>query len=128
MVATYLGDESLATEPNLISATNGVAAYLEDRRSDVFAPAVPISRRELRSRLAGHPITRADLLEVAVIVPDDMVLGATMWAAHVYQLRSSPSGYASYGDGAGDAMNDLSMASNRGDIYRLTGVKRPVAY
>jgi hypothetical protein len=133
MVATYLGDASLATEPNLIAAVGGVAAYLEDRRSDLFYPLVPAlrgrrERLELLERLEGHPITRADLLEVEVIVPEDMVLGATMWAAHVYQLRSSPSGYASYGDGAGDAMGDLSLASNRGDIYRLTGIKRPVAY
>jgi hypothetical protein len=111
MVAAYLGDPSLADESNLIAATNGVAAYLEGRRSDVFGPfAVPL--------MAGDEL----------YVGEDLVLGATMWAAHVYQLRSSPSGYASYGDGAGDALGDLSLASNRGDIYRLTGIKRPVAF
>jgi hypothetical protein len=49
-----------------------------------------------------------------------------LWCAHSYQLRSGPAGFAGYGDGAGDAMYDLSLASNRADIWRLTGVKRPV--
>jgi hypothetical protein len=112
MVATYLGDPTLEDDPNLIGATNGIAAYIEERRSDIFGPVV-------------NPLIVGGELEL--VVTDDVVLGSTMWAAHVYQLRSAPSGFASYGDGAGDAMTDLSLASNRGDIYRLTGIKRPVA-
>jgi len=110
MVATYRSDPSLEDDPNLIGATNGIAAYIEERRSDIFGPVV-------------NPL----IVGGELVVSDDVVLGSTMWAAHVYQLRSAPSGFASYGDGAGDAMTDLSLASNRGDIYRLTGIKRPVA-
>jgi hypothetical protein len=111
MVAAYLGDVTLEDDPNLVAATDGVATYLESRRSDVFGPVV-------------NPL----IVDGELAVGADLTLGGIMWSAHVYQLRSSPSGYASYGDGAGDAMNDLSLASNRGDIYRLTGVKRPVAF
>jgi hypothetical protein len=125
MVATYLGDPALADEPNLVSATNGVAAYIERVRSDIFGPAVnPLGGADELIVPSGAPrIVGAEL-----VVGDDVVLGATMWAAHVFQLRSAPSGYTSYGDGAGDAMGDLALASNRGDIYRLTGIRRPVAY
>ena len=68
----------------------------------------------------AHPIAGE-----AVVSPA-LELGGVLWAAHAYQLRSGPSGFAGYGDGAGDAMYDLSMATNRADIWRLTGVKRPV--
>ena len=106
MVAEYLGDPSLEADANLATACEGIAAYLERARADVFGtPAEPID---------------------PVRVPADLSLGAILWAAHSFQVRSAPSGFAGYGDGAGDAMFDLSYASNRADIWRLTGIKRPV--
>lgn len=111
-VAEYLGDTALADDPNLATACAGVEGYLTAFRSDVFGPIV--------SPTAGP--TELDAAEV----PADLMLGAVMWAAHVFQLRSAPSGFPGYGDGAGDAMFDLSFASNRSDIWRLTGLKRPV--
>lgn len=106
-VAAYLGDSSLAADPNLATACTGLQAYLQAFRVDVFGvPGAP----------AVDP----------VVVPADLVFGAIMWAAHAYQVRSAPSGFAGYGDGAGDAMFDLSLASNRADIFRLVGLKKPV--
>lgn len=102
-VATYLGDAALADDPNLESVCNGLEVYLEGQRRDVFAAPNPVA-------------------------PADLVLGATMWAAHVFQVRSGPAGFSGYGDGAGDAMFDLSYASNRSDIWRLCGLKKPVAW
>ena len=104
MVATYLGDPNLATDPNLELAVSGVAAYVESIRTDIFGAPEPLP------------------------VPDEVVFGSVLWSAHVFQLRSAPGGFAGYGDGAGDAMADLSLASNRADIWRLIGLKRPVAY
>jgi len=113
MVATYLGDPNLATDPNLELAVSGVAAYVESIRTDIFlAPYI------------AHPIQPPEPMPV----PDEVVFGSVLWSAHVFQLRSAPGGFAGYGDGAGDAMADLSLASNRADIWRLIGLKRPVAY
>jgi hypothetical protein len=107
-VAAYLGGDVDADDPNLATVVDGIRAYLEGVRSDIFgSPASPI---------AGEPI-----------VPENLRFGGILWCAHAYQLRSGPSGFAGYGDGAGDAMYDLSMATNRADIWRLTGVKRPVS-
>jgi hypothetical protein len=106
-VAAYLGDTVDPEDPNLATVTDGIRSYLEGIRSDVFGPpAAPIA---------------------APVVPSSLKLGAVLWCAHAYQIRSGPSGFSGYGDGAGDAMYDLSLASNRADIWRLTGVKRPVS-
>lgn len=108
-VADYLGDAGLASDPQLALVCRGIAAYLQSYRAEVFV--LP-------------PVT--DPPTVWAGVPADLKLGAIMWAAHSFQLRSAPSGFASYGDGAGDTMFDLSLASNRTDIYRLCGLKKPV--
>ena len=106
-VAEYLGGDVAADDANLATVTAGIKSYLERVRSDVFgSPAAPI---------AGEPDVGADLH-----------YGAVLWCVHAYQLRGGPSGFAGYGDGAGDSMYDLSMATNRADIWRLTGVKRPI--
>lgn len=105
-VAEYLGDATLTDDPNLSTVCVGLEAYLEGFRVDVFGGLPPPD---------------------APAVPADLELGAVMWAAHSYQVRSAPSGFAGYGDGAGDTMFDLSLASNRTDIYRLVGLKKPVA-
>jgi hypothetical protein len=123
-VADYLGDATLADDPNLAAACTGLEAYLERLRSDVFGPtATPLGGWRWDAPPPVAPLSDPP----AFTVPADLVLGGTLWAAHVYQLRSGPSGFAGYGDGAGDAMYDLSFASNRSDIWRLCGVKRPVA-
>jgi hypothetical protein len=107
-VAAYLDGTVDPADDNLALVTVGIRSYLEGMRTDVFgSPAAPI---------AGEPS-----------VPDSLRLGAILWCAHAYQIRSGPSGFAGYGDGAGDGMYDLSLASNRADIWRLTGVKRPVS-
>lgn len=103
-VAEYLNDASIADDPRLASVTAGIAAEVERVRSDLFA-----------APLEGWT------------VPPNVLLGATMWAAHVFQMRAAPSGFLGYGEGVGDGMADLSMASNRADIWRLIGVKRPIA-
>lgn len=105
-VAEYLGDGVDPEDPNLATVTSGIRGYLEALRTDVFGPP-------------GFPLE-------APIVGADLHLGGVLWAAHAYQLRSAPSGFAGYGEGVGDAMFDLSAASNRADIFRLTGLKRPV--
>ena len=86
----------------------GLEAYLEGFRVDVFGGAPPPG-------------------DDPAAVPADLKLGAVLWAAHSFQTRSAPSGFAGYGDGAGDTMFDLSLASNRTDIYRLCGLKKPVS-
>lgn len=106
MVADLLGNPQLATDPNLIAATTAVASYLE-----MVSPFLT---------------TDAETGDV-VVIGESVVMGGALWAAHAYQLRSAPSGFAGYGEGVGDAMLDLSLASNRADIWRFTGIKRPVA-
>jgi hypothetical protein len=106
MVAEYLGDDSLATTPNLIGAVTGVRTYLE-----VVSPFLQ---------------TDTETGDVSMIV-ESVQLAGILWAAHAYQLRSAPSGFAGYGEGVGDSMFDLSLASNRADIWRLSGMKRPIA-
>lgn len=105
MVAEYLGDPALATQPNLIGAVTGVRTYLE------FV----------------SPFLRTDSTtgDVSMVV-ESVQFAGILWSAHAYQLRSAPSGFAGYGEGVGDSMFDLSLASNRADIWRLAGIKRPV--
>ena len=58
-------------------------------------------------------------------VPPRVKRGAVALAAERYQRRSAPSGFAGYGDGA-DLYEGLS-ATARSDIYRLLGIRRPLA-
>jgi len=105
MVAEYLGDPALATTPNMAGAVMGVRTYLE----------------------YVSPFLRTDPETAAVsMVVESVQQAGILWAAHAYQLRSAPSGFAGYGEGVGDSMFDLSLASNRADIWRLAGIKRPV--
>ena len=66
---------------------------------------------------------RSDL-DFATEVPRGVHLGAVKWAAELWQARSAPSGFAGYGDGA-DLMGSM-LASQRADIYRLIGIRRPL--
>lgn len=105
MVAEYLGDPNLATDSTLIGATVAISAYLE-----VVSPFL---------------FTNPETADVTMLA-DCVQYGGILWAAHAYQMRTAPSGFAGYGEGVGDSMFDLSQASNRADIWRLTGMKRPV--
>ena len=106
-VAAFLGDDSLADDELLVDAVAGIAAYIESIRTDL--------------------VDRSDPEEGPVFRPtNDVYRGAVMWAGHSYQIRSAPGGFASYGDGAGDGLYDLSLSSNKGEIFRLVGLKRPV--
>ena len=107
MVADYLGDPSLSSQANLVQATTAIRAYLED--------------------VSPYLVADAETGEVSMIVASVQLAGI-LWSAHAYQLRSAPSGFGGYGEGVGDGMYDLSMASNRADIWRLSGLKRPVTF
>jgi hypothetical protein len=59
-------------------------------------------------------------------VPDQVVFGATMWSAELYQARNAPSGFPGYGDPGGDIYGPVD-ASRWVSISRLCGLRRPIA-
>ena len=90
------------TDPTrLADATAAAKKYVEDRRSDL------------------------DLIGSPDPPPDDVKLGAVIYASLVYQARVSPAGYPAYGDGAIDVPGDSQQAYMR--AMRLIGMRRPVA-
>ena len=99
-VAAWLGAMATDTE-RLDDATAAAKRYVEDRRSD------------LALQVAGTE------------PPADVLLGATIYAALIYQQRVSPTGFAAYGDGALDVPGDTTQAYMR--AMRLIGLRRPVA-
>jgi hypothetical protein len=104
-VGAYLDLPSavVAVDDNLALSTAAVKAAVEQRRSDLFDDAVP-----------------------PVFTPgDDVKGGSVIWAALVYQYRSSPSGYTGYGGDEGSLMDPL--GSRRAEVMRLIGWRRPVA-
>ena len=107
LVAAYLGDPDLATDSTLIQATGAVRSYLES--------------------VSPYLVVDVDTGEVLMVV-DSVQTAGILWSAHAYQTRSAPSGFAGYGEGVGDTMMDLSLASNRADIWRFAGIKRPVVF
>ena len=99
-VAEWLG--AMATDTaRLDDATAAAKWFTEQRRSDL------------------------SLAVVDAVAPPDVKLGATIYAALIYQQRVSPTGYAAYGDGALDVPGDTSQAYMR--AMRLLGLRRPVA-
>jgi hypothetical protein len=95
-VAEYLGTVA-ADDPRVVRSTAAVKAAVERRRSD---------------------LTFTD----ATTAPEDVRLGATMWASVMVQQRSAPGGYDGY-----DAETALADAgAKRAEIYRLLGFRRPV--
>ena len=99
-VADYLG---AMTDPERITeATAASKQFCEDRRSDLGLDAMN----------AGE-------------APADVFLGAILYAALVYNARSSPTGYASFGDGSYDVPGDPTFSYAR--AMRLIGTRRPVA-
>jgi hypothetical protein len=98
-VAAWIGP---MTDPaRLADATAASKRYVEDRRSDL------------------------DLIGSPDPPPDDVHLGAVIYAALIYQAKASPTGYAAYGDGAIDLPGDNQQAYMR--AMRLIGMRRPVA-
>ena len=90
------------TDPTRVAdATAAAKKYVEDRRSDL------------------------DLIGSPDPPPDDVKLGAVIYASLIYQARVSPTGYSAYGDGALDVPGDSQQAYMR--AMRLIGMRRPVA-
>ena len=66
---------------------------------------------------------RSDLATGGVFTPTpDVLQGSIMFAAHVYQQRSAPGGFAAWGDNMGDFTPSVLPSL----VQRLIGVKRPV--
>lgn len=99
-VLPYLG--GMADQARVDDATAAAKTYVQDRRSDLG----------LADLDAGE-------------APDDVHLGTILYACLVYNARSSPTGYASYGDGSIDIPGDPTMSYAR--AMRLIGARRPVA-
>lgn len=99
-VADYLGGGFDPLEPRLVQATAAARAAVERRRSE----------------LALH-------LTDDETAPQDVRVGAIMWAALIYQQRGAPTGFDGY-----DAETALADAgAKRGEILRLLGWRRPVS-
>lgn len=95
-VAEYLGTVA-ADDPRVVRSTAAVKAAVEQRRAE---------------------LTFTD----DTTVPENVRLGATMWASVMVQQRSAPSGFEGY-----DAELALADAgSKRAEIFRLLGFRRPV--
>jgi hypothetical protein len=102
-VAAYLDLPTAEGDDNLALSTAAVKAAVEKRRSDLNATA-------------GDATTFTPT--------EDVRGGSIMWAALVYQSRSAPSGFASYGD---ETWVIDSLGSRRSEILKMIGWRRPVA-
>jgi hypothetical protein len=98
-VSAHLGNDA-TDDARVERATAAVRAHVERLRSDL------------------------DFTD-STTVPDDVRHGSVLWAALLFQHRSAPSGFAGFGDG-GDLLGDV-LGSRKADIYRLIGLRRPVA-
>jgi hypothetical protein len=108
-VAAYLDLPVAAGDDNLATSTATVKAAVERRRSDLWV---------------GRNLT-ADPPEPGVFTPSDEVKGGSIiWAAILYQARSSPSGFSGYGD---ETMIFDALGARRAEVMRLIGWRRPVA-
>ena len=97
-VAAYIGPMSDAAR--VTDATAAAIAYVEGRRSDL-----------------------ADAYFAQSIAPDDVALGALVYASLLYNQRTSPSGYSAFGDGAIDVTGEPAYPR----AMRLIGWRRPIA-
>jgi hypothetical protein len=96
-VAEYLGPMS---DPDRVTdATNAAIAYVESRRSDLAA----------------------DWFSTGT-APNDVFLGAIIYASILYNQRNSPTGFAAFGDGAIDVTGEPGYPR----AMRLIGWRRPV--
>jgi hypothetical protein len=99
-VADHLGDGVDPAEPRLVQATAAARAAVERRRSE----------------LVLHTLDD-------VTAPQDVRTGAIMWAALIYQQRSSPAGF----DGFDAESAFVDAGAKRAEIMRLIGWRRPVS-
>jgi hypothetical protein len=97
-VAAYL-DLPGAPDDNLVASTAAAKAAVERRRSDL------------------------GLTEPDATAPGDVRLGTMVWAALLYQTRSSPSGFVGYGD---ETQIYDALGARRAEVMRLIGWRRPV--
>jgi hypothetical protein len=97
-VSAYIGP---MTDPERVTdSTLAAIAYVEARRSDL-----------------------TDAYFAQLIAPDDVALGALIYASLLYNQRTSPSGYAAFGDGAIDVTGEPAYPR----AMRLIGWRRPIA-
>lgn len=96
-VQEYIGP--MADPTRIGHAVDAAIAYVESRRSDLAA---------------GFAVATA---------PDDVWLGAVVYASIVYQQRVSPTGFAAVGDGAIDISGEPAYPR----AMRLIGWRRPIA-
>lgn len=94
---TYIGP--VGDPVRLDEAALAAVAYAEDRRSDLTADWFSQGK-----------------------APDDVRLGAIRYGTILYNVRSSPTGYAAFGDGAIDISGEPGYPA----AMRLLGWKRPV--
>jgi hypothetical protein len=99
-VGAYI--DASPTDERLVSATAAVKAAVERRRSDLDF---------------GDP-------EFAT-VNGDVLNGSIRWAGLIFQTRAAPSGYDGYGD---QTQLDEALGSQRAEIMRLIGWRRPVIF
>lgn len=95
-VQNYIGP--MADTDRLAEATDAAIAYVEARRSDLAAGFT------------------------AGTAPGDVWLGAIRYATLLYNARSSPTGYAAFGDGTIDVTGEPGYPA----AMRLIGWRRPV--
>jgi hypothetical protein len=93
---------AMADPARLADSTAASRRYVEDRRSDL------------------------DLVASVDPPPDDVHLGAVLYAALIYQAKASPTGYAAFGDGAVD-LPGVTDTQTYMRAMRLIGLRRPVA-
>jgi hypothetical protein len=92
----------MADPARLADSTAASKRYVEDRRSDL------------------------DLVASPDPAPEDVKLGAVIYAALIYQAKASPTGYAAFGDGAVDLPGVTDQQAYM-RAMRLIGLRRPVA-
>lgn len=110
----------MSTPPAWLTVED-VAAYLDLPGDATGDDNLVLSTAAVKAAVEGR---RTDLLVAGVFTPGDAVHGgAVMWAALVYQARSSPSGYTGYGD---ETVLFDSLGSRRSEIMRMLGWSRPV--
>jgi hypothetical protein len=99
-VAENLGGGVDPLEPRLVQATAAARAAVEERRPELML----------------HTLTD-------VTAPANVRMGAIMWAALIYQQRSSPAGF----DGFDAEAAFADAGSKRAEIRALIGGNRPVS-
>lgn len=94
-VAEHLGDGADPLDPRLVLATAAARAAVERRRPDLA--------------FADDATT-----------PADVIMGAILWTALIYQQRSAPAGF----DGFDAESAFVDAGSKRAEIFKLCGIER----